>query len=66
MTALLAGGDGRTAPATILSSGERENRGDFLKLGAEDILVIEGIHCLNDRLSYSLPKEKKFRIYISA
>ena len=28
--------------------------------------MIEGIHCLTDRLSYSLPKEKKFRIYISA
>ena len=28
--------------------------------------MIEGIHCLNDRLSYALPKESKFRIYISA
>ena len=33
---------------------------------AEDILVIEGIHCLNDDLSYSLPRDKKFKIYISA
>lgn len=47
-------------------SGEREYKGDYLKLGQEDILVIEGIHCLNDRLSYSLPKENKFKIYISA
>ena len=31
-----------------------------------DILVIEGIHSLNDRMSYSLPKESKFKIYISA
>ena len=31
-----------------------------------DILVIEGIHGLNDRLSYSLPTESKFKIYISA
>ena len=29
-------------------------------------LVIEGIHCLNDRLSSSLPSESKFKIYISA
>ena len=28
--------------------------------------MIEGIHCLNDRLSYSLPRESKFKIYISA
>ncbi|NBH71377.1 nucleoside kinase [Clostridiaceae bacterium] len=47
-------------------SGEREYRGNKLALGAEDILVIEGIHCLNEALSYSLPKENKFKIYISA
>ncbi len=47
-------------------SGEREYRGNTLALGAEDILVIEGIHCLNEALSYSLPKENKFKIYISA
>ena len=28
--------------------------------------MIEGIHCLNDRLSHALPKESKFKIYISA
>lgn len=37
-----------------------------MQLGEEDVLVIEGIHGLNDRLSYSLPQESKFRIYISA
>ena len=47
-------------------SGRREYRGNRMKLGTEDILVIEGIHCLNEELSYSLPKENKFRIYISA
>lgn len=65
MTALLSG-ETVELPRYNFISGEREYKGDFLKLGAEDILVIEGIHCLNDRLSYSLPKEKKFRIYISA
>ena len=47
-------------------SGKREYRGNRLRLGKEDILVIEGIHCLNEELSYSLPKENKFKIYISA
>ena len=28
--------------------------------------MLEGIHGLNDKLSYSLPKESKFKIYISA
>lgn len=46
--------------------GEREYKGNFLQLGKDDIMVIEGIHCLNDELSYALPKESKFRIYISA
>ena len=53
-------------PVYNFVKGEREYKGDFLQLGAEDILVIEGIHCLNDDLSYSLPRDKKFKIYISA
>lgn len=65
MTDLLAG---KTVemPTYNFVSGEREYRGDYLTLGAEDILVIEGIHCLNERLSYSLPRDNKFKIYISA
>ena len=53
-------------PVYNFISGEREYRGDYLQLGPEDILVIEGIHCLNEKLSYSLPRENKFKIYISA
>ena len=37
-----------------------------MQLGEQDILVIEGIHCLNDALTNDLPKENKFKIYISA
>ena len=47
-------------------TGTREYKGDYLQLGKNDVLIIEGIHCLNDRLSYSLPSESKFKIYISA
>lgn len=47
-------------------SGKREYKGNYLKMGPEDILVIEGIHGLNDQLSYSLPRESKYKIYISA
>ncbi|EHL11800.1 hypothetical protein HMPREF9625_00630 [Oribacterium parvum ACB1] len=47
-------------------SGKREYKGDYLSLGKEDILVIEGIHCLNDQMSASLPEDSKYRIYISA
>lgn len=65
MTALLAG-ETVEMPRYQFKTGEREYRGDYLKLGKDDILVIEGIHCLNDKLSYSLPKESKFRVYVSA
>ena len=37
----------------------------FLHLADDEILVIEGIHCLNDKLTSSIPKENKFKIYIS-
>lgn len=53
-------------PRFNFKTGKREYRGDYLQLGSEDILVIEGIHGLNDKLSYALPRESKFKIYISA
>lgn len=53
-------------PNFNFKTGKKEYNGDFLTLGAEDILVIEGIHCLNDKLSHNLPRESKFKIYISA
>lgn len=65
MQALLRG-EQVEMPYYNFKKGEREYKGDLLKLGKEDILVIEGIHCLNDCLSYSLPRESKFKIYISA
>ena len=36
-----------------------------MTLGDRDVLVIEGIHCLNDAFSHALPQESKFKIYIS-
>ncbi len=53
-------------PTFNFKSGKREYKGNKLHLGDDDILVIEGIHCLNDALSYSLPRESKYKIYISA
>lgn len=53
-------------PEFNFKTGHREYRGNYMKLGRDDVLVIEGIHGLNDRLSYALPQESKFRIYISA
>lgn len=47
-------------------SGKREYKGDFLQLGEDDVLIMEGIHGLNSKLSYLIPDERKFKIYISA
>ena len=53
-------------PTFNFKTGHREYNGNFKELGPDDILVIEGIHGLNDRMSYALPSESKFKIYISA
>lgn len=53
-------------PSFNFKTGKREYKGNYKTLGAEDILVIEGIHGLNDKMSHSLPMESKYKIYISA
>ena len=53
-------------PSFNFKTGQREYNGQTKKLGEHDVLVIEGIHCLNDALTYKLPKENKFKVYISA
>lgn len=53
-------------PTFNFKIGQREYRGNYKTLGKDDILVIEGIHGLNDKLSHTLPRESKFKIYISA
>ena len=59
-------GEAVDMPFFNFKTGKREYRGRKLTLGADDILVIEGIHGLNDRLSQLIPPEHKFKIYISA
>ncbi|MEZ3427698.1 MAG: nucleoside kinase [Lachnospiraceae bacterium] len=65
MCRLLAG-ETVEMPTFNFKTGKREYKGNTLKLGAEDILVIEGIHGLNGKTSYALPEESKYKIYISA
>lgn len=59
-------GEAVDMPSFNFKTGKREYRGRKLTLGVDDILVIEGIHGLNDRLSQLIPPEHKFKIYISA
>ena len=59
-------GESVELPSFNFKTGKREYRGKITTLGPDDILVIEGIHGLNEKMSYTLPAESKFKIYISA
>jgi uridine kinase len=65
MQALLAGEE-VYLPVFDFKAGMRRYDTTPKKLAANDILVIEGIHCLNPKLTESLEDEYKFKIYISA
>ena len=65
MTDLLAGKE-VALPTFNFKTGKREYNLPPKRLNENDILVIEGIHCLNDALTYRLNSENKFKIYISA
>ncbi len=53
-------------PSYNFVSGTREYKGNFVKLKPDEIMIIEGIHGLNDQLTPSIKKENKFKIFISA
>lgn len=53
-------------PTYNFLTGRREYDKPWMQMQKEDILVIEGIHGLNDKLTYSIPAKDKFKIYISA
>ncbi|MBP5357749.1 MAG: nucleoside kinase [Treponema sp.] len=65
---LLALFDGKEIklPSYDFHEGKRYYKGDTMKLGPNDILVMEGIHGLNDKLTPQVPAELKFKIYLSA
>lgn len=46
--------------------GTKKYNGNKIKLAEDEVLVIEGIHCLNDKLTEKIPQEQKYKIYISA
>lgn len=51
-------------PTYNFLTGEREFNKPLLQIGKEDILVIEGIHGLNDKLTYTIERKDKFKIFI--
>lgn len=59
-------GDEVSLPTFNFQTGEREYRGRKLRLTENSLLVVEGIHGLNDELTSAIPRERKYRIYVSA
>ena len=63
----LLSGERVELPRFNFKTGQREYNGTHvMQLAADDILVIEGIHGLNPKMSETLPDESKYRVYISA
>lgn len=62
----LLNGETISMPTFDFIHGHKEYKGNTMFLAADEVLVIEGIHCLNDKLTADIPKEEKFKIYISA
>ena len=53
-------------PVFDFKTGTKSFTGEKIKMRNNEVLVIEGIHCLNDKLTASIPLEQKYKIYISA
>ena len=62
----LLNGEEIEVPSFDFTIGSKKYNGETMKLEKDEILVIEGIHCLNDKLTISIPKNQKYKIYISA
>ncbi|MGP1438416.1 MAG: nucleoside kinase [Treponema sp.] len=60
--------EGKTVemPSYDFRVSARREVGKPLSISSNDILILEGIHALNDELTYKLPQSTKFKIYLSA
>lgn len=61
----LLAGEEVEVPTFNFQKGIKEYLGNKIKLGEEDILIVEGLHALNDALTKNIPRERKFKLYIS-
>lgn len=62
----LIAGETILAPTFDFITGRKVYKGNTMSLSKDEVLVIEGIHCLNDELTNEIDKNLKFKIYISA
>ena len=61
----LLNGEEIQMPTFDFHKGKKEYKGNTMRLNQDEVLIMEGIHCLNDELTYLIPKKQKFKIYIS-
>jgi len=59
-------GEEAEIPYFNFHTGKREWRGRKLKISGDQLLVVEGIHGLNEELTKCIPREQKYKVYISA
>ena len=62
----LLNGEEVEMPEFDFHEGTKRYNGKKLRLASDEILIIEGIHCLNDKLTSKISKEQKYKVYISA
>ncbi len=62
----LLNGEEVETPEFDFKVGTKRYNGKKMKLAEDEVLIMEGIHCLNDKLTSRIPKEQKYKIYISA
>ena len=62
----LLNGEEIKVPTFDFKEGHKKYLGNTMKLDEDEVLIMEGIHCLNEELTPSIPNEKKYKIYISA
>ena len=65
MTAMIQGEEVEI-PRYNFQKGKREYIGNVVKLSKDQLIIVEGIHALNERLTAMIPQSNKYKIYISA
>lgn len=58
-------GEETTLPTYNFLTGEKEYKHPPVSLKNRDLLIVEGIHTLNELLTSKIPRENKLKIYIS-
>ena len=65
LQALIEGGEVEL-PRFNFTTGQREFKGDRLRLADNTVLILEGIHALNPELTPLIPAENKYKVFVSA